>query len=88
MYCQFGNELDVRLRDQLVSWLRTDSIRKRVIENDAISFSDALKRANDFERIARESKVVVGFEMSVSGESNERWWCSKSSKFDTDLYFF
>ena len=43
MYYQFGAELDVRLRDQLVSRLRTDFVRTRLMENNAISFAEALK---------------------------------------------
>ena len=45
LYCEFGAELDGRLRDQLLVGLRSEPIRKRIMERDAITFADALKLA-------------------------------------------
>ena len=76
MHCDFARDMDVRLRDQLVCGVLNDSIRKRLMENDKCSFADARKRANERERIARDSKVLGGAERSVfsakqySSESN------------------
>lgn len=62
--CQFGGYMDVRLREQFASGLRSDFIRKRLMKNE-ISFYDALKRATDLESIALESNVVAIEEKSV-----------------------
>ena len=66
LYCEFGAELDGRLRDQLLVGLRSEPIRKRIMERDHISFADALKLAADFERITREAKLGATSEASVS----------------------
>ena len=66
IFCKFGAYLDIRLRDQFVIGLKTDSIRKRLMENDDITFAEALKQASDLERIAHDSKLVGRNETSVS----------------------
>ena len=66
IHCKFGAELDIRLRDQFVIGLKTDAIRKRLMEKDDITFADALKQASDLERIAHDSKLVGRNETSVS----------------------
>ena len=64
--CGFGADLDVCLRDQLLLGLKSEAIRKRIIERDGISFADALKLASDLERITREAKLSSKAEASVS----------------------
>lgn len=54
------------LRDQLMVGLRSEPIRKRIMERDGISFADALKLAADLERITREAKLGATAEGSVS----------------------
>ena len=66
LHCQFGAELDGRLRDQLLVGLRSEPIRKRIMERDSITFADALKLAGDLERISREAKLGGPGEASVS----------------------
>ena len=66
LHCQFGAELDGRLRDQLLVGLRSEPIRKRIMERDGITFPDALKLAGDLERISREAKLGGPGEASVS----------------------
>ena len=64
--CGFGADLDVRLRDQLLLGLKSEVIRKRIMERDGISFADALKLASDLERITREANLGFKAEASVS----------------------
>lgn len=66
LHCQFGAELDVRLRDQLLFGLQSEPIRKRIMERDTITFAEALKLAGDLERISREAKLGGAGEASVS----------------------
>ena len=66
VHCKFDAELDVRLRDQFVIGLRTDAVRKRLMEKDDITFPEALKQASNLERIAKDSKQVGRGESSVS----------------------
>lgn len=66
LYCYFGAELNGRLRDQLMVGLRSEQIRKRIMERDGITFADALKLAADLERITREAKLGAAGEASVS----------------------
>ena len=50
--CKFGVTLDNRLRDKLVSSLLQGSIRDLLLqEDDNITFSDAVKKASDLERL-------------------------------------
>ena len=66
LYCKFGNDLDVRLRDQFGIKLKSDAIRKRLMERDEITFPEALKFASSLDRIARESNFSSKSEASVS----------------------
>ena len=66
VYCKFNAELDVRLCDQFVIGLRTDAVRKRLMEKEYISFPDALKQASDLERIAKDSQQLGRAESSIS----------------------
>lgn len=66
LHCQLGGELDGRLRDLLIVGLRSEPIRKRIMERDDITFSKALKFAADLDRISREAKLGSSNEASVS----------------------
>lgn len=66
LHCNFGNELDGRHRDQLIVGLRSEAVRKRIMEREDITFADALKLAAVLERITREAKLGSSGETSVS----------------------
>ena len=66
IYCKFNADLDIRLRDQFVIGLKSDAIRKRLMERDEITFPEALKFASSLDRIARESNFSSKSEASVS----------------------
>ena len=63
--CNFGVDLNTRLRDQFVVGVRSERARKRLIEKDDIDLGDAKKIARYIERVDRESKTVLG-KQSVS----------------------
>ena len=64
--CEFGVEIEVRLWDQLLLGLKSEAIRKRIMERDKISFADALNLAFDLERITRKVKLGAKAESPVS----------------------
>jgi hypothetical protein len=66
VHCQFGGDLDTRLRDQFGIGLRTDAIRKRLMEKDDVTFAEAFTQAVNLERITTKSKQVGRGESSVS----------------------
>lgn len=57
--CEFGGELQTRLRDQFVAGLRDESIRKRLLVKEDISIEEAEKKAADYERVEQENKTVL-----------------------------
>ena len=57
--CEFGMQLEDRLRDQLLVGIRSDAIRKRLLEHERDSLSDVTKRARDMELIERDNKMTL-----------------------------
>ena len=53
--CGFGNQLDNRLKDQFVVGLRSDQIKKKLLEDEEKALADIVKRARDLELVNRES---------------------------------
>ena len=61
--CGFGDKLDNRIKDQFVVGLRSDQIRKRLLEDENKALADIVKRARNLEQI---SSYFVIFRKSSS----------------------
>lgn len=65
--CVYDAGLDTSLRDQFVIGLKVDRIRRRLLEKSSISFPDAVAKAAELERYARDSiQIGGGKETSMS----------------------
>ena len=54
MDCGFGDQLDNRLKDQFVIGLRSDHIKKKLLEDEDRDLADILKKARALEIVDRE----------------------------------
>ena len=54
MDCGFRDQLDNRLKDQVVIGLRSDHIKKKLLEDEDKDLADILKRARALELVDRE----------------------------------
>ena len=54
MDCGVGDQLDNRLKDQFVIGLRSDHIKKKLLEDEDKDLADILKRARALELVNRE----------------------------------
>ncbi|XP_047532033.1 uncharacterized protein LOC125075690 isoform X2 [Vanessa atalanta] len=67
-YCEFTNNLEENLRDQLVCGLRSDVTRQRLFAEDNLNYNGALKLACALEAAERDAAVVEGSKVaSVEG---------------------
>ena len=53
--CGFGDQLDHRLKDQFVVGLKSDQIKRKLLEDEDKSLADTVKRARDLELVNKES---------------------------------
>ena len=53
--CGFGDQLDNRLKDQFVVGLKSDQIKRKLLEDEDKSLADTVKRARDLELVNKES---------------------------------
>ena len=53
--CGFGNQLNNRFKDQFVVGLRSDQIKKKLLEDEDRALADIGKKARDLELVNRES---------------------------------
>ena len=53
--CGFGYQLDYRLKDQFVVGLRSDHIKKKLLEDEDRALANIVKKARDLEQVNRES---------------------------------
>ena len=54
MDCGFGDQLNNRLKDQFVIGVRSDHIKKKLLEDEDKDLADILKRARALELVDRE----------------------------------
>ena len=53
--CEFGTQLDSRLKEQFVVGLRADNIKKRLLEDEDKALAEIVKKARDLELVNRET---------------------------------
>ena len=90
--CEFGGQLEDRLRDQLLVGIRSDAIRKRLLEHELDSLSDVTKRARDMELIERDNKMTlthtpvnrVGYHSSNASEETT-YQANRNKLLDLDV---
>ena len=56
--CEFGNQLEERLKDHLIAGCKSDQIRKRLYENEK-TFQEGLQLARNLEPIERDLMMSV-----------------------------
>ena len=57
-YCEFGDTLDVMLRDKLVWGIADSRIRQRLLAEDKLDFKKALDMAQAMDLAAEDSKEL------------------------------
>lgn len=67
-YCNFGNELEVNIRDQFVSGLRSDEMRSRLFVEPCLSYKKAVELALSLEAAERHAaEAAAGVALSGGG---------------------
>lgn len=69
IHCNFGDNLEQNLRDQLVCGLRTLSIKKRLLNETALTFAKAYELSLNMEASAKEAEKLTNGQFSATGSS-------------------
>lgn len=69
MFCEFKNNLSDYLRDKLVSGLKSDAIKKRLLSEPELTFEKAVSIATTMEMADRDAAQLTG---GATGRSNEQ----------------
>ena len=56
--CKFGDQLNDHLKDQFVRGVRSDAVRKKLLDMEDANFTDILKRARELEILDRDIKTL------------------------------
>ena len=75
LYCEFGTNLDVSLRDRLVCGLRNELIQKRLLSEPSLSLAKATEIALAMEAAAKDTLELQGkkeSEVNKLAKENEK----------------
>lgn len=82
-YCEFGENLDSHLRDQFVWGLRTDSIKKRLLGEQTLTYSRTIELALSLEMVSRDVAEMVTTS-SRSQQDQINFVGAKTSRFSKE----
>ena len=68
--CNFGDTLTVMLRDRLVCGINEDSIQRRLLSEDGLTFESALKKAQAMEAANKDIKELHSMREKCKMESS------------------
>ncbi len=76
--CNFGDSLTVMLRDILVCRINDDSIQRKLLLEDGLTFETALKKAQTMEATNKDIKELNSARESV-------WWSRGAEDFVNEM---
>ena len=87
--CNFGDNLNIRLCDQLTNGLSSDRIREELFEKDDLTYKDAITFALSRECAVRDAATVQGASASgtsVNKLSQSKWKNNGQAKYKSRSY--
>ena len=66
VHCEFGNFLDEALRDRFVCGLRSESMQKKLLVEEGLTFARAVEIAQSMESAAQKTKLLQSTATTVS----------------------